>query len=454
MRDRPFDDPGDADWSFVSETDIATAPPASPAAGSAADDALFAFPLETESPFPSGAAPGPMASAAATPARLTGEIDRLLRAATEPDHAPEAAFEAEPAPGAAVLTGRGVSATGSARRRGRRWLVPAAAGVLGAIALGAGMLNGPSATGDEPPSPTTVGAAVSSGVGTAGATVPAGPEQEGAHLVSGILDVSVPDSEPTASVPVAPVSPGVAAAMERAASGRSSGAPAAAATPVELARGGAAPRVEGGRAAPTRVPDGLAADATGPPSALRQSSPRSGSPSALSEPAPPRAGGTAAPPAAAAAGPTDPLDEPGDAGIPPSVLASTAVAPPLIGPAPAIEAGAPARTAEDLVRQTLQSYRVAYEALDVAAAAAVWPSVDRRSLSRAFSALVSQQLHFDSCAITVADLSATAACEGTLQFVRRVGSPAPVMAGQQWVFRMRHADGDWRIDEVSASPAR
>ncbi len=119
--------------------------------------------------------------------------------------------------------------------------------------------------------------------------------------------------------------------------------------------------------------------------------------------------------------------------------------------APNPKARSTAAAEEYAVRRTLHSYEEAYEGLDVAATAAVWPSVDRRALSRAFDTLKSQGLDFQSCVISVADSRATANCRGTLQFVRKVGNSAPLTADQQWVFKMRRLGAEWKIDEVSAS---
>jgi hypothetical protein len=114
--------------------------------------------------------------------------------------------------------------------------------------------------------------------------------------------------------------------------------------------------------------------------------------------------------------------------------------------------GAPSAE-EHGVRRALLSYETAYEDLDVAAAVAVWPTVDRDRLSRAFATLKSQALEFQSCAIKMETASATAYCRGTLEYVRKVGNPAPLQAQQQWTFKMRRADAGWKIDEVSASQA-
>lgn len=104
------------------------------------------------------------------------------------------------------------------------------------------------------------------------------------------------------------------------------------------------------------------------------------------------------------------------------------------------------------VRRTLQEYEDAFEDLDVTAAAVVWPSVDRRALGRAFATLKSQGLHFEECDITVVESNATASCHGTVEFVRRVGRPEPLMSHQRWIFKMRKFGTDWMIEQVTASP--
>ena len=109
------------------------------------------------------------------------------------------------------------------------------------------------------------------------------------------------------------------------------------------------------------------------------------------------------------------------------------------------------RDEEFAVRRALLSYETAYENLNVAATAEVWPNVDRQKLSRAFAMLKSQGLEFQSCSITVRDANATAYCRGTYQYVRKVGNPTPLLAEQQWVFKMHRTGSAWKIDDVSAS---
>jgi hypothetical protein len=113
----------------------------------------------------------------------------------------------------------------------------------------------------------------------------------------------------------------------------------------------------------------------------------------------------------------------------------------------------PAMADEDAVRETLGDYEEAVEGLDVGATAEVWPSVDRRALARVFAALKSQGLEFESCDVSVTATTATARCNGTLEFVRKVGSAAPMMMQQHWVFKMRKYGTEWKIHEVTASQA-
>jgi hypothetical protein len=127
------------------------------------------------------------------------------------------------------------------------------------------------------------------------------------------------------------------------------------------------------------------------------------------------------------------------------------IAPPRVAAVAAEPAVLTSRDEEFAVRRALLSYETAYENLNVAATAEVWPNVDRQKLSRAFAMLKSQGLEFQSCSITVRDASATAYCRGTYQYVRKVGNPTPLLAEQQWVFKMRRAGSTWKIDDVSAS---
>ena len=106
---------------------------------------------------------------------------------------------------------------------------------------------------------------------------------------------------------------------------------------------------------------------------------------------------------------------------------------------------------ERAVLETLEHYADAFAGMDVQATAAIWPSVDRRALTRAFATLKSQGLTFNSCNIDVNAMSATAHCRGTVKFVRKIGNPTPLTAPQEWRFVMRKLGAAWMIDEVTAT---
>jgi hypothetical protein len=142
--------------------------------------------------------------------------------------------------------------------------------------------------------------------------------------------------------------------------------------------------------------------------------------------------------------------------LPPPVLSATSAAhgatpPPARERLSAAMPRGEATVQESAVRRALRSYQDAYDRLDVAAAADVWPTVDRRALSRAFDTLKSQGLDFQSCTITVSGDRATAQCRGTLRFVPKTGGPLPRIAEQQWVFAMRRVGGNWTIDKAVTS---
>jgi hypothetical protein len=135
---------------------------------------------------------------------------------------------------------------------------------------------------------------------------------------------------------------------------------------------------------------------------------------------------------------------------PDSAGASALAAPAETREIPSVDGDAPDAAQTDAVRVALDRYQAAYERLDAAAAASIWPTVDRGALTRAFSALESQGLAFDACDILVADAAATARCRGSIQVVRKVGSPDPLTVAQEWVFNLQRSAEGWQIQDVSA----
>jgi hypothetical protein len=102
-----------------------------------------------------------------------------------------------------------------------------------------------------------------------------------------------------------------------------------------------------------------------------------------------------------------------------------------------------------LVNQTLQRYRVAYDDLDARSARAIWPSVNQVALARAFEALESQTLSFDSCDIQVqTNETATATCRGVARYVPKIGNRDPHTESRKWSFNLRKEGTDWMIDRA------
>src|SRR5439155_6880800 len=111
--------------------------------------------------------------------------------------------------------------------------------------------------------------------------------------------------------------------------------------------------------------------------------------------------------------------------------AETATIPPVPQPPPAtanaVNAANVVRSANDeqLVKQTLQRYRSAYEGLDAPSARVVYPAVNEAALARAFDGLQSQTLTFDNCDVQLRGDVANATCRGTARYVPKIGSREP-----------------------------
>jgi hypothetical protein len=102
------------------------------------------------------------------------------------------------------------------------------------------------------------------------------------------------------------------------------------------------------------------------------------------------------------------------------------------------------------IAAVLDAYRGAYERLDPVSAAALWPAVDAQALARAFGTIRRQSVSFDSCAIDVVGLRATAQCRGAIEFVPRVGDDTPQSRAMSWDFQLDRRSGQWRIDSLVA----
>ena len=124
-------------------------------------------------------------------------------------------------------------------------------------------------------------------------------------------------------------------------------------------------------------------------------------------------------------------------------------------PSPATAPAAPAAVTppsdEQRIRSVLRHYQSAFEQFDPNAVQAVWPSVDTKALSRAFDGLSSQNIVFDRCDVSVTAGTARAACNGGVQYVKRVGGGGTQSAKRQWVFDLqKSSDGGWQIRSLSS----
>jgi hypothetical protein len=103
------------------------------------------------------------------------------------------------------------------------------------------------------------------------------------------------------------------------------------------------------------------------------------------------------------------------------------------------------------IQSTLARYRNAFSDLDANAAREVWPTVNERSLSRAFDRLEEQDVSFDRCRIEVTKNDrAEATCSGTARYVPRVGSRTPRVDQREWRFSLVKVKDQWLIGAVDA----
>jgi hypothetical protein len=143
-------------------------------------------------------------------------------------------------------------------------------------------------------------------------------------------------------------------------------------------------------------------------------------------------------------------------GLAPTALASLPRVPAVHPAAPATPPAPPAReeseTVRDqrVIRSLLEAYREAYGRLDPLAVAALWPGVDTRALTRAFSALNHQQMTFDRCDITITGAVAVARCDGSLSYTRRIGESEVQSRQMSWAFALERASGQWRISGINS----
>jgi hypothetical protein len=129
-------------------------------------------------------------------------------------------------------------------------------------------------------------------------------------------------------------------------------------------------------------------------------------------------------------------------GLPGASAAGTTVTVPVSAtPSPAVNA----ESSDAAVRRTLDRYADAYSALDAAAAARVWPSVNRGALTRAFDGLASQQISLGTCRVDVRGGAAHADCAGSATWAPKVGASSARTESRRWTFELARRGADWQI---------
>jgi hypothetical protein len=99
----------------------------------------------------------------------------------------------------------------------------------------------------------------------------------------------------------------------------------------------------------------------------------------------------------------------------------------------------------DRIAELLKRFQLAYQQLDANAATALWPTVNKRALARAFDGLKSQNLELNRCDLSVNGVAGEAECRGTTTYVPRVGSQYARTESRQWTFQLRKNGSGWVI---------
>ena len=203
-------------------------------------------------------------------------------------------------------------------------------------------------------------------------------------------------------------------------------------------------------------------DAPSVPRVERRSAPVAAPPAARPAEVEPSAATVGAPAASSAAAPLPTPDVATSASLPPPAVglspvvagASTAASSPAetstSANVPVQAAAEPSARALETraVEDVLERYRLAFNRLDAGAALKVWPTVDEKTLARAFERLKYQNVFFSSCQIVLGAMFAEATCIGSTRHEPKVGSRATKPEARRWRFSLRKSSGAWLIDRV------
>jgi hypothetical protein len=113
-----------------------------------------------------------------------------------------------------------------------------------------------------------------------------------------------------------------------------------------------------------------------------------------------------------------------------------------------------AQNEKDVVLAVLREYSRAYGQMDVRATKAVYPTVDDRSLRRAFDDLKEQQVRFASCGVAISSSGAGASawCTGDATYRPKIGSRMH-LPNREWTFTLERDGTGWQILKASMKAA-
>jgi len=113
-----------------------------------------------------------------------------------------------------------------------------------------------------------------------------------------------------------------------------------------------------------------------------------------------------------------------------------------------------AQNEKDVVLAVLKEYSRAYGQMDVRATKAVYPTVDDRSLRRAFDDLKEQQVRFASCGVAISSSGAGASawCTGDATYRPKIGSRMH-LPNREWTFTLEREGTGWQILKASMKAA-
>lgn len=113
-----------------------------------------------------------------------------------------------------------------------------------------------------------------------------------------------------------------------------------------------------------------------------------------------------------------------------------------------------AQKEKDVVLAVLKEYSRAYGQMDVRATKAVYPTVDDRSLRRAFEDLKEQQVRFASCGVSISSSGAGASawCTGDATYRPKIGSRMH-LPNREWNFTLEREGAGWQILKASMKAA-